>query len=74
MLPVDPAVWSYLLYVASSVTLTIWVARTLHKNGRIFLVDAFTATKPWPIPSTTSWWSGSIWSTSDTCSSPSSRP
>src|SRR5438552_5388923 len=24
-----------------SVTLTMWVARTLHKNGRIFLVDAF---------------------------------
>ena len=34
-------VWSYLVYVSISVSLTMWVARTLHKNGRIFLVDAF---------------------------------
>jgi hypothetical protein len=34
-------VWSYLVYLAISVALTIWVARTLHKNGRIFLVDSF---------------------------------
>jgi hypothetical protein len=34
-------VWSYLVYVSISVALTMWVARTLHKNGRIFLVDAF---------------------------------
>ena len=31
----------YLAYLAISVALTIWVARTLHKNGRIFLVDSF---------------------------------
>src|SRR5215469_14213780 len=31
----------YLAYLAISVMLTIWVARTLHKNGRIFLVDSF---------------------------------
>lgn len=31
----------YLTYLAISVALTIWVARTLHKNGRIFLVDSF---------------------------------
>jgi hypothetical protein len=31
----------YFTYLAISVALTIWVARTLHKNGRIFLVDAF---------------------------------
>jgi hypothetical protein len=24
-----------------SITLTVWVARTLHKRGAIFLVDAF---------------------------------
>lgn len=41
MTPNTYPVWSYLAYVAISVTLTIWVARTLHKNGRIFLVDAF---------------------------------
>jgi hypothetical protein len=34
-------VWSYLAYLAASIMLTIWVAHTLHKNGRIFLVDAF---------------------------------
>lgn len=34
-------VWTYLVYVTISVALTIWVARTLHRNGRIFLVDAF---------------------------------
>lgn len=34
-------VWTYLVYLAISVALTIWVARTLHKNGRIFLVDSF---------------------------------
>ena len=32
---------SYFAYLAISLGVTIWVARTLHKNGRIFLVDAF---------------------------------
>lgn len=32
---------TYVSYLAISVCLTIWVARTLHKNGRIFLVDSF---------------------------------
>ena len=36
-----PTVWTYLLYLTISVCLTVWVARTLHKNGRIFLVDSF---------------------------------
>jgi hypothetical protein len=31
----------YLVYLLISVALTIWVAKTLHKNGRIFLVDSF---------------------------------
>src|ERR671937_141892 len=34
-------IWTHLLYLAISVALTIWVAKTLHKNGRIFLVDSF---------------------------------
>src|SRR6266852_8581929 len=34
-------VWSYFAYLAISLGVTIWVARTLHRNGRIFLVDAF---------------------------------
>jgi len=33
--------WTYGSYLAVSVALTVWVARTLHKNGRIFLVDSF---------------------------------
>ncbi len=35
-------VWTYLIYIATSVALTIWVAHTLHMNGRIFLVDVFS--------------------------------
>ena len=34
-------VYSYIVYLFISVNLTIWVARTLHKRGAIFLVDAF---------------------------------
>lgn len=41
-----PTVWSYLVYLALSIPLTVWVARTLHKNGRIFLVDAFHGNEP----------------------------
>lgn len=32
---------TYALYLSISVSLTIWVGRTLFHNGRIFLVDAF---------------------------------
>lgn len=32
---------TYIAYLAISVSLTIWVAQTLHKNGRFFLVDVF---------------------------------
>jgi hypothetical protein len=31
----------YFSYLAISIGITVWVARTLHKNGRVFLVDAF---------------------------------
>ena len=37
----DPKVVTYLVYVLISAVLTIWVAQTLHKNGRVFLVDVF---------------------------------
>ena len=37
----NPVILTYILYLAISVALTVWVARTLHKNGRIFLVDSF---------------------------------
>jgi hypothetical protein len=36
-----PIVWTYLSYLLISISLTVWVAKTLHKNGRIFLVDSF---------------------------------
>lgn len=31
----------YFSYAAISIALTIWVAKTLHRNGRVFLIDAF---------------------------------
>jgi len=34
-------VWTYLIYLALSMGVTVGVARTLHKNGRVFLVEAF---------------------------------
>lgn len=37
------AVASYLGYLVLSIGLTVWVARTLSKNGRVFLVDLFNA-------------------------------
>jgi hypothetical protein len=39
----DPSytVGAYGVYLLVSIALTVWVARTLHKNGRVFLVDAF---------------------------------
>lgn len=39
-------VWHHLLYLIISIGVTIWVARTLHKNGRVFLVDAFHGNEP----------------------------
>jgi hypothetical protein len=37
----DTIVTTYLIYLGLSILLTIWVARTLFKNGLIFLVDVF---------------------------------
>ena len=37
----DPKVVTYLVYVGLSALLTIWVAQTLYRNGRVFLVDVF---------------------------------
>jgi len=34
-------VWTQLAYLALSIAVTVWVARTLHRNGRVFLVDCF---------------------------------
>lgn len=32
---------TYLLYLAIGISLTVWVAQTLFKNGRLFLIDVF---------------------------------
>jgi hypothetical protein len=34
-------VGTYITYLVVSISLTVWVARTLVKNGRVFLVDSF---------------------------------
>lgn len=33
--------WSYAVYILVSVGTTIWVASTLYRNGKVFLVDTF---------------------------------
>jgi len=37
----DTVIVTYAAYIVLSVFLTVWVARTLHKNGRVFLVEVF---------------------------------
>ncbi len=37
----DYIVLAYSIYLPIAVALTIWVARTLHNNGKVFLVDIF---------------------------------
>lgn len=32
---------TYAIYLTISIAMTVWVARTLHKNGHVFLVDSF---------------------------------
>lgn len=34
--------WTDLIYLAICVSIALWVGWTLHKNGRIFLVEVFT--------------------------------
>ena len=36
----------YSFYIAISLAMTVWVARTLHHNGRLFLIDAFHGNEP----------------------------
>lgn len=35
------AISTYLFYLAISIALTVWVGRTIYKNGRVFLIDVF---------------------------------
>lgn len=37
----NETVITYVLYLALAVAMTIWVAKTLHKSGRVFLVECF---------------------------------
>ena len=37
----NETVLTYALYLGLAVAMTVWVARTLHCNGRIFLVECF---------------------------------
>jgi hypothetical protein len=39
-------VTAYVIYLVISIALTVWVARTLFKNGRVFLVDVFQGNEP----------------------------
>jgi hypothetical protein len=41
----EDKVWMYLVYLAVSVGLTVWVATTLSRNGLVFLADVFADTK-----------------------------
>ncbi len=43
---IDFVVVTYAFYLAISLGLTIWVARTLFRNGRVFLVDVFHGNAP----------------------------
>ncbi len=38
----NTALTIYTAYCLVSLGITIWVAHTLHKNGRLFLIDAFS--------------------------------
>lgn len=37
---------TYAIYTAMTIGLTVWVANTLFRNGRIFLVDIFHGNEP----------------------------
>ena len=39
----EVTLFAYLAYVVISIGLCVWVGRTLHKNGRAFLIDVFHA-------------------------------
>jgi len=36
---------TYVLYLALTISITIWVARTLFRNGKVFLIDIFHGNK-----------------------------
>ncbi len=40
------AVYAYIAYLFISISVTIWVARALSRNGRVFLIDTFVHNEP----------------------------
>lgn len=42
----DYTMLSYSIYLVLTIGLTTWVARTLFKNGRVFLVDIYHGNEP----------------------------
>ncbi len=40
------AVYAYIIYLFISISVTIWVARALSRNGRVFLIDTFLHNEP----------------------------
>ena len=40
------SILTYAIYLSATILLTIWVASTLFKNGKIFLVDIFHGNEP----------------------------
>ena len=40
------AVSAYIAYLFISISVTIWVARALSRNGRVFLIDTFLHNEP----------------------------
>lgn len=41
----EPIILLYILYLTITILLTIWVAHTLFRNGKLFLVDIFHGNK-----------------------------
>lgn len=42
----DMTVISYSVYLPAAVAVTVWVARVLGRNGRVFLADVFQGNEP----------------------------
>ena len=46
----DLTVVAYLLYLAVTIPLTVWVGQALRRHGEVFLVDVFHGDTAWPTP------------------------
>ena len=59
---------TYAIYLLVSIALTVWVAQTLFKNGRAFLVDVFAGNES--LAGHARAWHGARWPASDPDRSP----